>query len=291
MTRLPARTVFLAASAIGDLLFEMGFAISSIYLVTVVKLNPLQLVLVGTALEATVFFFEVPTGVVADLYRPEHGFVPKPQADRTTRQKMSHTFITGLALVRGRSVLVTILVIGVLFGGASEAFDRLWTIHLLKNFTFPGVGHLQPVVWFGIINVGAMLLMLAATEVVRRRLDVTNPSAIARTLLGMNVVRIATVIIFGLTQGFALAMTMFWMTRIFVRMNTPLLTAWLNQGLDSSVRATVLSMRGQADALGQIAGGPVLGALATAVSIRAALVAVGLIVAPAIWLLRKTEKS
>jgi MFS transporter, DHA3 family, tetracycline resistance protein len=39
-----------------------------VYLYTVVKLNPLQLVLVGTVLEASAFVFEVPTGVVADTY-------------------------------------------------------------------------------------------------------------------------------------------------------------------------------------------------------------------------------
>jgi DHA3 family tetracycline resistance protein-like MFS transporter len=38
-----------------------------VYQATVVGLSPLQLVLVGTALEATVFVFEVPTGVVADV--------------------------------------------------------------------------------------------------------------------------------------------------------------------------------------------------------------------------------
>jgi len=37
------------------------FTVSAIYQVTVVKLDPLQLVLVGTMLEATAFFFEVPT--------------------------------------------------------------------------------------------------------------------------------------------------------------------------------------------------------------------------------------
>ncbi|MDP6509107.1 MAG: hypothetical protein QF719_08735 [Chloroflexota bacterium] len=34
----------------------------------IVGLDPLQLVLVGTVLEATVFIFEVPTGILADVY-------------------------------------------------------------------------------------------------------------------------------------------------------------------------------------------------------------------------------
>ena len=44
------------------------FTTYSVYYVRSLGLNPLQLVLVGTAVEATVFVFEVPTGVVADIW-------------------------------------------------------------------------------------------------------------------------------------------------------------------------------------------------------------------------------
>ena len=40
----------------------------SVYLVSVLHLSPLQLVLMGTAMEAAVFLCELPTGVVADTY-------------------------------------------------------------------------------------------------------------------------------------------------------------------------------------------------------------------------------
>ena len=46
----------------------MIFTYSSVYQVTAAQLSALQLVLVGTMLELTVFVFEVPTGVVADVY-------------------------------------------------------------------------------------------------------------------------------------------------------------------------------------------------------------------------------
>jgi DHA3 family tetracycline resistance protein-like MFS transporter len=68
-------------------------------------------------------------------------------------------------------------------------------------------------------------------------------------------------------------------------MNAPLATAWANQSLEPSVRATVFSMQSQADALGQIIGGPILGALATAFTLRAGLVGAGLILLPALFLL------
>jgi DHA3 family tetracycline resistance protein-like MFS transporter len=52
----------------------------------------------------------------------------------------------------------------------------------------------------------------------------------------------------------------------------PLQDIWINRRIDDpQVRATVFSVTGQVDALGQIAGGPFVGAIGNA-SIRAALV-------------------
>jgi DHA3 family tetracycline resistance protein-like MFS transporter len=44
----------------------IGFTIAPLYRLQTVGLDPLQLVLVGSAMEATVFVAEVPTGIVAD---------------------------------------------------------------------------------------------------------------------------------------------------------------------------------------------------------------------------------
>jgi len=49
-------------------LFPMIFVASSLYQVTTAGLSPLQLVLIGTALEVSAFVFEIPTGVIADIY-------------------------------------------------------------------------------------------------------------------------------------------------------------------------------------------------------------------------------
>ena len=68
MKKWEAYKVYLTLQALSALLFAMIFTYSSVYQVTVVNLSALQLVLVGTMLELTVFVFEVPTGVVADVY-------------------------------------------------------------------------------------------------------------------------------------------------------------------------------------------------------------------------------
>lgn len=72
------------------------------------------------------------------------------------------------------------------------------------------------------------------------------------------------------------------------RTNDPLKTVWVNQNLEPAVRATVFSMASQADALGQILGGPLLGLIATAISVRVGITVAGLFLAPALLLYART---
>ena len=44
------------------------FVTNSLYEATVAGPSPLQLILIGTTLESPTFLFEVPTGIVADVY-------------------------------------------------------------------------------------------------------------------------------------------------------------------------------------------------------------------------------
>jgi DHA3 family tetracycline resistance protein-like MFS transporter len=65
--KLGAYPVYLFLSGSFPLFFTMMAMISAIYRVETAGLNPLQLVLVGTVLELSVFIFEIPTGIVADM--------------------------------------------------------------------------------------------------------------------------------------------------------------------------------------------------------------------------------
>jgi DHA3 family tetracycline resistance protein-like MFS transporter len=71
----------------------------------------------------------------------------------------------------------------------------------------------------------------------------------------------------------------------------PLTDVWVNQRLDSDVRATVLSMTGQVDAVGQIAGGPLIGLVASLFSVPAAIAISGLLLTPALPLIRAADRK
>jgi len=65
---LSARSIYLLFGAWGGFAWSLINAAWFLYYVTVAHLDPLQLVLVGTALEASYFVWEIPTGVLADAY-------------------------------------------------------------------------------------------------------------------------------------------------------------------------------------------------------------------------------
>src|SRR6185312_7290619 len=59
--------IYLLLVAVFSLFFSMYATYTAVYRFSVAGLNPFELVLVGTVLEGSIFLFEIPTGVVADV--------------------------------------------------------------------------------------------------------------------------------------------------------------------------------------------------------------------------------
>ncbi len=210
----------------------------------------------------------------------EEGFQPTPAQDRNTWGMMAKTLRDAHAMVRRQPVLLALLGIGLFYGLYSEGFDRLWTAHLLENFALPLYDAVQPVVWFGAIRAVMLLIALGAVELTSRRVDTGRAAAIGRTLMLSAGLIVFALAVFALTKSFALAVAAYWLIGALRSVIYPLQTAWYNLGIDDSqVRATMFSVSGQADAVGQIAGGPGVGAIGN-VSIRAALLASAFLLTP-----------
>jgi hypothetical protein len=191
--------------------------------------------------------------------------------------------------VRVFPALLTILAISFVAGAGSEAFDRLRELHILSNFALPSAPQLPAIAWFALINLVSLLASVAGVQFARRRIDTESHVGGARTLLVLHVVLIGMIIAFALAVSFEMAALSYLVTRIVRRVALPIAAAWINLGLTSNVRATVHSLNAQADALGQIAGGPLLGWLALAAgSTRPAMLAVAAILVPSLYLYLRT---
>jgi DHA3 family tetracycline resistance protein-like MFS transporter len=181
--------------------------------------------------------------------------------------------------------VLLLLAVGLFVGASSESFDRLWEAHFIRDVGLPALGSLDPIWWFGLFGAGMLLAGLVASTLMIRRFDRASNPALARVLFALTFVEVAGFIAFGLAGGLGLAVAAVLVTQLARSLVRPVYITWLNQQItDSSVRATVISIAGQADAVGEAGGGPALGAVGNAFGIPAALVAGGAVLAPALAL-------
>jgi DHA3 family tetracycline resistance protein-like MFS transporter len=225
-------------------------------------------------------------GVACIFVMPESGWSPRPRADRShPAAELVRTARAGAGFVRLQPLILLLLGATFVAGASSEAFDRLWEAHFIRDIGLPHVGSLDPIVWFGLFGILVSLVGLVASTVLIRRFENADSPTLARGLLWMTVVLMGACAGFGLAHGLAAALAALLVARAMRSLLAPVYTAWLNRQItDSSVRATVISIAGQADAVGQAGGGPALGAVGNAFGIRAALVSGALLLAPAIAL-------
>jgi MFS family permease len=229
-------------------------------------------------------------GVFLCIYMKEKNFERVEHADVNPLKAMSGTFISGVSFIKNKPVLIMLLVVTIFIGATSEGFDRLWEAHLLEAFTFPSIGSLDVVVWFGVIQFVGTLISIGAMEWYQRRFDVNQPKVIRYSLFYFTIGQVIFLVLFAVTPSFYLAIFCFWMLGINGSITAPIYQAWLNQQLESKSRATVLSIMGQGNAVGQGLGGPFVGVIATRYYIRTALVLSAMLLLPAVVLYGKVMK-
>jgi DHA3 family tetracycline resistance protein-like MFS transporter len=96
---------------------------------------------------------------------------------------------------------------------------------------------------------------------------------------------------FALSPWLGLSLGMYLAVSVLRNVHIPLQTGWINQKLDSQVRATVHSMFGQVDAIGQVMGGPLVAGIASIGSAVAALVTSGVLLTPALFFIERANSQ
>ena len=218
--------------------------------------------------------------VVLLVIMPERGFSPTPHINRTSWRDMRTTFAAGVTTTRTHPVLMAIIAIELFTGASSEPFDRLWTLHMLEIFEFPSLWGLNSLVWFGVIGAVTLLIGTVTTWFIRRIFVVDEPRTPRRLLTVINASLIVSTLVFALSGSFALAVSMVIVTTVLRRISEPIADVWLIQHTESAYRATVFSLRGQANAFAQVALGPAMGFLAVMSTLRTALVGTSTLLAP-----------
>jgi MFS transporter, DHA3 family, tetracycline resistance protein len=228
----------------------------------------------------------IAAGLACIVLMPETGFRRRPATERGSAfTELRSTALQGGRFVRAQPVLLMLLGIAFFIGAASEAFDRLKEAHFIREIGLPTIGDLDAVVWFGGFAAVAMLFGFFALGALQRRFEKRGTGSIARLLFVFTAATAAAQLVFALTGAAAVAVVALLAAMLARQIIAPLWDIWVNQQItDSSIRATVNSISGQADAVGQAAGGPVLGAVGNGFGTGAALAAGALLLTPALAL-------
>ena len=227
-------------------------------------------------------------GLLLAALMPEQRSIPSTTENRTSWQDMQQTLAEGFQLIRFHPVLLSILGIGIFSGMVGEGFGRLWQYHLLHTFIFPPLAKLAPIAWFGIIETGIAITSILGIEIAQRSVTSTNQQSVAWGLFLTEGAMLLGIGLFALTGQFALALAALWLITTAAGPRIPLTQTWINLQVPSSVRATVLSFNAQVSALAAMVGGLLIGAIATALTTRPALLIAALLLLPALFLYAHT---
>jgi MFS transporter, DHA3 family, tetracycline resistance protein len=230
--------------------------------------------------------FTILCGLGCIAFMPETGFRRRPREERASALvELRTTAVAGARFAWAAPVIVLLAGVEVFMGASSEAFDRLKEAHFLRDVGLPAVGSLDPVVWFGIFWLVGMLLNIAAIGSLIKSVERGGRQTVAYFLFGFTAIELVAMLLFALTGSVWLAIAALLGVFFCRNMQGPLYDTWLNEQItDSSVRATVISLTGQANAIGQAGGGPVLGGIGNVWGIRAALAVGAAAIAPALGL-------
>src|SRR4029077_17593133 len=142
---------------------------------------------------------------------------------------------------------------------------------------------LAPVAAFALIDVAATLLGIGMAEIARRSARVAVP-VLGQVLAITEALRIVAVLVFAVASGLPLVLCAGFGKMAIQSVTQPLYDAWLTANIEPRVRATVLSMHSLCNAGGQIAGGPLIGAVGSLSWVRAALAASAVFLVPNVLL-------
>ena len=124
---------------------------------------------------------------------------------------------------------------------------------------------------FGALSLASTIVIIISARLTRRAVRQLEGRVVSRSLVALQLMRVAGRALFALAPSWGLALVPYFFESIVRASFYPLFNAWLIRRTDEDVRATVLSTTSVSNALGQMGGGPISGAIGNLYGIPAAL--------------------
>lgn len=221
--------------------------------------------------------------IVASRFIPETKFISIAREDTSSIKQIKGALKESLSLIKGNTILLLLAAITLFTGLASEGFDRLWGAHFIEGFQ---MDEEDAVYWFGAFYAIAFLLNMGLLKIVETYVK----ERFALVLVLLNSLLVGAIIYFSIVDEFLIAAILYWGIASLRAVNYPLVSVMTNKQLHSQGRATTLSMYGQLDAFGQVAGGPIVGVIAFYTSIQGGMITSALLIIPTLYFLWKLRK-
>lgn len=227
------------------------------------------------------------TGIWLIFAMPEDHFERREREEGySVVRELSTTFRAGVAEVRSHHVLGLILVVALLYGMASEGWDRLSSLHLVTGAGLDPEGGARTYLTLGVFEAVGLAIGLGMLTYVKHRVRLEGHAHVARVLAVIDVGMFLSAIAFALSGQVWFALITSWFVEGLRSAREPIFTAWVNQGLNAQTRATVNSFATQLHAVGEATAGPVLGSVGNR-SVPLALGLSAVIRLPALLLYRR----
>jgi MFS family permease len=223
-------------------------------------------------------------GVLLWALMPEQGFEQKRGvvSGPSFLSAMWNTFRAGFRAARSSPTLLVILTASAFMGASSEGLDRLSQAHLLKSFQIPSLGPVDPIYWFSLlsfITAAAVILLMGWLKDPIEKICRSDKSLLPWLILLMGIT-ITAIAGFALAPTFlsaAMALSIIAVSRALAE---PIYRAWLIRHTEPEIRATLISIIAQTNAMGQIGGGPAVGWVGTRFNLSAAMAVTALLLLP-----------
>lgn len=211
------------------------------------------------------------------------------EAGTSSFREWGRTWWSGASVLAKNPLLLLLAVVTIFSGAASEGYDRLWQIHLIEDIGLPGAT-LSMAAWFGLITAVSTLLAIPAVHIAERKIDLQQEQKLAAAMFVLSLIRIGGIALIALAPDFYWALAAVLILAVTGAVNEPLYKSWMNMRLESRSRATVLSLLSQSDALGQTAGGPIVGYLGSRFSVRTSLLTAAALLFPVAALFGRLQR-
>ena len=259
---------------------------------------------------AALFNYQVPiasggilwllTALILVAKMPETVFASHEHAPRISIQvymkSARNTFVNSFKVIRNHTIVFRLVAASLFAAALLDIFYRFSRLYILNGFvlpaiTMPYIGVLKNNLWFGFFEISQSILALLGLTLLRRYTRLQYARTFAGILTIFHILILAGVLLFANTNILFVAIGAWLVVNVFNDIGKPVVATWLNQAIDSTSRATILSINSQVGMFGVLILSSGMSVIGDVYGVRSALFAASTFLLPIIVLYSQNRRQ